>query len=130
MHRGTLALALSALPLGLAALPLTPSLAREGVSREFFEVSVRPVLAAKCVSCHGPQQQLGGVRLDKALSKATAQKLIAAIRYDSQIKMPPTGKLPESDRTALTAWAKAGGTYPISPSLARAGGGGGGSAWP
>ena len=123
MHRGTLALALGALPLGLAALaqptPLPPQ------AGEFFEKSVRPVLAAKCVSCHGPHLQLGGVRLDRALSKASPQKLLAAIRYAGKIKMPPSGKLPESELTALTTWASAGGTYPVIPV-----GRGLGGAWP
>src|SRR4051812_29901588 len=36
---------------------------------EFFEKSVRPVLADQCLKCHGPQKQKGGLRLD---SRATA----------------------------------------------------------
>ena len=30
----------------------------------FFESKVRPVLAAKCVECHGPAKASGGLRLD------------------------------------------------------------------
>src|SRR5690349_17547055 len=31
---------------------------------EHFEKHVRPVLIDKCVRCHGPKQQRGGLRLD------------------------------------------------------------------
>ena len=31
---------------------------------EFFETRVRPVLAENCYSCHGPAQQMAGLRLD------------------------------------------------------------------
>jgi hypothetical protein len=30
----------------------------------FFETEIRPVLATRCVSCHGPDKQEGGLRLD------------------------------------------------------------------
>src|SRR5690348_12167804 len=38
--------------------PLSP------VARDFFEKSVRPVLATHCFECHGPKKQCGGLRLD------------------------------------------------------------------
>src|SRR6267142_5649017 len=31
---------------------------------EFFEKKVRPILAANCYSCHGPEKQKAGLRLD------------------------------------------------------------------
>src|SRR4051794_8098115 len=37
---------------------------RRGGSEEFFELRVRPVLAGKCVKCHGASKQSGGLRLD------------------------------------------------------------------
>jgi cytochrome c553 len=30
----------------------------------FFEKSVRPILVAKCLECHGEKKQEGGLRLD------------------------------------------------------------------
>lgn len=30
----------------------------------FFETKIRPVLATRCVSCHGPEKQAGAIRLD------------------------------------------------------------------
>ncbi len=38
--------------------------AAEPPAAEFFEKHVRPVLAQKCWSCHGPKKQQGGLRLD------------------------------------------------------------------
>ena len=32
--------------------------------QEFFETSIRPVLARSCISCHGPKQQSSSLRLD------------------------------------------------------------------
>src|SRR5262249_24182785 len=34
----------------------------------FFESQVRPVLAENCFSCHGPEKQKGGLRLDSRVA--------------------------------------------------------------
>lgn len=80
-----------------------------------FEKRVRPALLAKCVACHGAKQQLGGLRLDQAISPEQAQRVASTIAYTGTIKMPPTGKLPADELAALTAWAKAGAPWPSSP---------------
>src|SRR6266851_3499263 len=75
---------------------------------EFFESRVRPVLAESCYSCHGPAQQMAGLRLDSragmlkgggngpVLVPGDPEKsaLIRAIRYNGSVKMPPPRKLP------------------------------------
>src|ERR1700680_1318935 len=75
---------------------------------EFFEKSVRPVLAENCVACHGPEKQRGGLRLDSraALLKGAdagpvvvpgdpdKSDLVHAIRQDGDHKMPPTPRPP------------------------------------
>ena len=48
-----------ALPL-FAADPPKP----DAAAIEFFEKDVRPVLAARCFSCHGSQQQFSSLRVD------------------------------------------------------------------
>ena len=42
---------------------------------EFFETHVRPVLAENCYSCHGPDRQMAGLRLDSraAILKGSAR---------------------------------------------------------
>ncbi len=93
---------------------------------EFFEQHVRPVLAEKCFSCHGPKRQKAGLRLDSpaALFKGSdsgpvvvkgepdRSPLIRAVRYDGDTKMPPTEKLPPQAVEALTRWVKMGAPWP------------------
>ena len=81
-------------------------------SSALFEAKVRPVLQAKCVACHGPKQQLGDVRLDGPISADVAAKLAEAITYKGEVKMPPSGKLPVDELSALSAWCKAGAPWP------------------
>src|SRR5437588_9742778 len=67
---------LAALPAGAGLLlallaPCRAADAPDSHAAEFFEKSVRPVLAESCVTCHGPEKQRGGLRLD---SKAALLK--------------------------------------------------------
>src|SRR4029077_19779644 len=96
------------------------------VNAEFFEKKVRPILVANCVSCHGPQKQKGGLRLDAKTGFAKGAQngalvkpgdldkslLIQVIRYDGDIKMPQRGKLSDEDIATLTAWVKGGAPWP------------------
>ena len=97
---------------------------------EFFEKKVRPVLAARCYSCHsGKAKKLqGGLKVDsfKALlsggdsgaaivpGKPAESLLIAAIQFDSDadFQMPPKGKLPDREIAALTEWVLRGAPFP------------------
>jgi mono/diheme cytochrome c family protein len=93
---------------------------------EFFEKHVRPVLATKCQSCHGPKRQQGGLRLDShaALLKGSdngpvivpgqpdKSLLVKAIRYDGDVQMPPKGKLSDEAIAYLTEWVKIGAPWP------------------
>jgi mono/diheme cytochrome c family protein len=95
-------------------------------SAEFFESKVRPVLAENCFSCHGPEKQKGGLRLDSraALLKGAGGEpvvvpgdpdqsiLVKAVRHDGDTKMPPKKKLPDPAIEALSAWVKMGAPWP------------------
>src|SRR5579862_8632820 len=91
----------------------------------FFEAKIRPIIVARCLSCHG-QTQMGGLRLD---SLAGLQKggdsgpaivpgdpdkslLIQAIRQTGTLKMPQGGKLDASAVTDFEAWVKMGAPWP------------------
>jgi cytochrome c553 len=86
----------------------------------FFEKRVRPVLVEQCVSCHGPELQLGKVRLDTAEGIRAVltpgdpanSRLLRAMHYDGAVKMPPSGKRPDAEIAALTEWIKRGADYP------------------
>jgi cytochrome c553 len=100
-------------------------------SDDHFEKKVRPVILAKCVSCHGPEKNKGGLRLDAAgiakggesgrvlvPGKPDESLLIQAIRQTGDLKMPPNGKLKDQEIADLAAWVKAGAVWPNAPSIA------------
>jgi cytochrome c551/c552 len=101
------------------------SLAADEAAR--FVDEVLPLLEAKCVSCHGPEKQEGGLRLDSlasareggergpALVPGDLEKslLVKAISFrDADFQMPPKQKLSDKEINALTEWVKAGAAWP------------------
>jgi hypothetical protein len=118
---------------GAAPAEAPPATSPEGV--EFFESKVRPVLAENCFACHGPEKQKGGLRLDSRSAalkggetgpavvpgKPDESPMLRAVGYtDSNLQMPPKGKLPAAKVEALTAWVKMGAPWPATPSAAAA----------
>lgn len=100
-----------------------------------FEEKVRPVLASKCYSCHGAEKQENGLRLDSrdALlkggvtgtamvnrEKPTAGALLAAIRHEGDVQMPPDGKLTDAEIAAITEWVAADLPWPAKDGAAAA----------
>ena len=89
---------------------------------EHFEKKVRPLLAAQCWKCHGPAKAKGGLRLDtvQGLARGGASGpvvrpgrpadslLLAAVRHDGELKMPPAARLKDQEIAALAAWIKDG----------------------
>jgi hypothetical protein len=98
----------------------------EGV--EFFEKKVRPLLAEHCFRCHSAQTKAkGGLRLDTRDSllkggdngavlvpgKPDKSRLIDAVGYkNTDLQMPPKGKLPETAVADLTRWVRMGAPWP------------------
>jgi len=92
----------------------------------FFESRVRPVLVQNCQKCHGPEKQKAGLRLDSragALAggelgpavvpgKPDESLLLAAVRHDDELKMPPSKKLPADQVADLTRWVAIGAPWP------------------
>ena len=121
----------------LAALPLGLQIAAEGRQTaasaqsaagtpEYFEASVRPVLAANCYDCH-TDEKMGGLRLDsrEGLLKGgrtgpsivpgdpDKSLLIQAVRQTREaLKMPKGGRLRPAEIDALTEWIQAGAPWP------------------
>jgi hypothetical protein len=99
---------------------------RETEAIAFFEKDVRPLLVQKCQKCHGPKKQESGLRLDSQAAllkggehgpavvpgKAEQSLLIAAIRQQGDLKMPPGGKLSDSQIATLTRWVVEGAAWP------------------
>jgi cytochrome c553 len=108
--------------------------AKEAAAAEVFEKSVRPVLSANCLTCHGPDKHKGGLRLDSRQAMLTggdsgpaivpghpeASLLIKAIHYGDEPRMPPKGKLPAEAIAALTRWIHQGAPWPRTETQVRA----------
>ena len=95
-----------------------------------YETDVKPILAAKCFSCHGPKQQQSGLRLDlrqNALrggdygpvivqGKSGESKLIHRITgSNAGLQMPPSGALEAEEIAVLRAWIDQGAEMPGRP---------------
>jgi uncharacterized protein DUF1549/uncharacterized protein DUF1553/cytochrome c len=117
-----------------AALPLMLSVAGEArqapppaaapQAGDFFEASVRPVLAANCYDCH-TDERMGGLRVDSreallmggrsgpAIVPGDPDKslLIQAVRQTGTLKMPKGGVLKPDEVAALTDWVRAGAKW-------------------
>ena len=121
-NRGIAALLL-ALPIGLTAGGELPPAADMTVD---FKQHVRPILAAKCHSCHGEKQQQAGLRLDKRQNalrggdygpvivqgNGAESKLIKKlVTGDGGMQMPPTGPLEAEQIGVLRAWIDQGAEF-------------------
>ncbi|WP_197446168.1 PSD1 and planctomycete cytochrome C domain-containing protein [Tautonia plasticadhaerens] len=119
--------------LAIAAALASPSGAQEAPPADdpraitFFETRIRPILVERCLSCHGPEEQEAGLRLDSRPlvfevggdsgppvlpGDPDGSLLIEAIRYDSYVQMPPSSKLPDDEIARLTEWVAMGAPWP------------------
>ncbi|MDB5391070.1 MAG: Planctomycete cytochrome, partial [Planctomycetaceae bacterium] len=115
----------------LAVSVVATTTAAEPNPEEFFEKSVRPVLVAKCLECHGdesPEAKLrltsrnhllkGGENGPAAVErKPDLSLLVKAIRRDGKLKMPPDEKLNDAEVAALTKWVELGLPWPESSGI-------------
>ncbi|ODT98168.1 MAG: hypothetical protein ABS79_06365 [Planctomycetes bacterium SCN 63-9] len=111
----------------IASLPAVSRAQDSG--EEFFERSVRPVLVARCYSCHSSSAKSvkGGLRLDNAAAirrggdsgeiiipgKPDESLLLEALAHqDGAAAMPPDGKLPEKSLADFRRWVEIGAPIP------------------
>ena len=116
------------LPAGLLLtllMTLAPATARAGETD--FARDIRPILS-RCIRCHGPKKQKGGLRLDvrrRALAggdtgpaivprRAAASELLRRVTaQDEDWRMPPSGKpLAAADIARLRTWIDKGAAWP------------------
>ncbi len=104
---------------------------------DFFEAKVRPILVERCVKCHGPEKQKGGLRLDSKRGWQTGGEngpaiqpgkpdeslVIKAVRrIDDRLRMPPAKGLAAAEIAALVQWVKDGAIDPRGEDAGRIGG--------
>ena len=94
----------------------------------FFAKEVRPILQNNCSVCHDSTKRTSGFSVESRESvlaggnrgpaaepgKPEQSRLIQAIRFGGQLKMPPTGKLAENDIAVLERWVTLGLPMPSS----------------
>jgi mono/diheme cytochrome c family protein len=92
-----------------------------------FARDVAPVLRQNCVSCHGPAQQINGLRLDRKSSamKSGIRRIVPGSSANSLLyhrligseygmQMPPTGPLRPEQIAIVKAWIDQGAEWPDS----------------
>ena len=93
---------------------------------EYFENKIRPILVAKCQPCHSPALRTAGLDLSSAEgfqkggdsgvlvqgADSSESRLLQAIGYEGQIKMPPTGRLKSEEIAAIRQWVQMGSPWP------------------
>ena len=115
--------------LGLIVFAATPVCAQTRPARSYFEKEIRPVFADKCYGCHSSKLKspMGGLVLDTkaGLKKGgnggpvlvpgdpASSRLLQALTYkQTELRMPPTGKLPDEKIAAFEKWIAAGAPDP------------------
>jgi signal transduction histidine kinase/mono/diheme cytochrome c family protein len=124
-HRPALRAAVAVIGLTMAAVT-APRVARaETVD---FSRDIQPLLAKRCYSCHGPDTQEGGLRLDDAItatrkldsgaraivpSDDAASEILARITSDDpDVRMPPEGsRLTATQVETLRRWITQGAEF-------------------
>ena len=96
---------------------------------DFFEQTIRPILAERCYGCHSnrAKEVRGGLMLDSRQDlrrggdsgtvivpgDVAASRMIEAIRYsNADLQMPPSGMLSEREIAAITRWVAIGAPDP------------------
>ncbi len=97
-----------------------------GEHDEFFENSIRPLLADHCLRCHGEERPKAGLRLDSRAAllaggkrgaaavagDPSASLLVQAVRRDGELAMPPKETLDATQVAALERWVELGLPWP------------------
>jgi len=96
-----------------------------GDAERFFEARVRPLLVARCQECHGDSIAEAGLRLDSRRAMlaggqtgpavvpgdAAKSRLLAAVRQDGGLAMPPDGRLSADEVAILERWVQSGAAW-------------------
>jgi hypothetical protein len=120
--------------LGACALALFPPPASAAepppdrrAALEHFEKKVRPLLVEHCHSCHSVgKKKRGGLLLDSraallrggdngpavAPGDPDRSRLVRAVRYRDDLRMPPRSKLPDAAIADLELWVRQGAVWP------------------
>jgi hypothetical protein len=121
----------------LAALACFEPLAhgQDSEATKAFETLVRPVLTRHCIRCHHEKSHKGGLDLTSISSilkggdsgpalepgNVAESLIVEAIGYESDVKMPPKGKISDDEIAGLKSWIEQGAQWPKDTRLTVAG---------
>ena len=105
-----------------------PVAAKKG---QFFESKIRPLLLARCGSCHGARKQEGKLRVDQrerliqggesgraiVPGKPGDSLLLKRVTSRGDQQMPPKTRLTDAEITALRRWVADGATWPTATGI-------------
>lgn len=91
-------------------------------NRVDFTRDVMPIFEESCIGCHGPEQQMAGLRLDRRTaisgnrirpgSSATSRVYLRIRGSEFGQQMPPTGALPAEAIETIKTWVDEGAVWP------------------
>lgn len=99
---------------GLAVIPIaTNSVAKEskntGASGAIGYMTLQPILAQRCYSCHGEQMQMKNVRLDsREAVRQHAQALYQQAGLARTMPLNNATGISEAERSVIRAWFEGG----------------------
>src|SRR5579862_1904555 len=90
-----------------------------------FAADVQPIFREHCIACHGPSQQMRGLRLDRRRSvmpnrvgangadivpgnSADSEVYFRVTTDDAKLQMPPTGRLTPEQTNLIKTWIEQG----------------------
>ena len=107
------------------AIVFSPSSQGQVSSQVDFARDVQPLFKQYCIGCHGPSQQMNGLRLDQRSSalKTGARRLVPGSSENSLVylkliggeyglQMPPTGPLRPEQIRIIKDWIDQGAGWP------------------
>src|SRR5262247_2935554 len=116
-------------PFRLAALLVAATasvVSAQPVGKIDFRRDVQPIFREQCYSCHGPEQQMNGFRLDRRADalRGGSQSVIGPGNADGSrlyhrligtqfgTRMPPTGPLTADQVVLIKSWIDQGAEWP------------------
>lgn len=106
---------------------IVANLSAQPASKIDFARDVAPIFRQNCVSCHGPAQQLNGLRMDRRSSvfKTGLRRVVPGSAANSFLlhrltgteygmQMPPTGPLKPAQIETIRQWIDQGAVWPDS----------------
>src|SRR5215204_1456871 len=112
---------------GVSAFSSSSTRAQQATARVDFVKEVQTLLRQRCISCHGPSQQMMGLRLDRrrdAMRGSTfgtvigpgngeASRLFLRISGNTRgQQMPPTGVMEPEQIALMKRWIDEGAEWP------------------